>query len=808
MAAADDWVPVSPSSGKDDWTSVSGAAPTKEFQQPGTKQALSDEAIVAKERGAIPDELKTAYYSAGEMGGFSIPTLLSAKLEQKKGQTYTDALKEQRDFVEALQRQNPKSSMAGSAVGLVGGVLTPLGPLGTAGAKAAQLAGKVGAGSTGKAIASGATIGSGFGALTGAAEKGFTEDFTPAEIAKSTAFGAITGGALAPVAEKIVSKFVKNPEITLTDPSTGSIRLTDKALETARSAFGGRLSDDDLKVLQPHLMDAFSDKGITEAAAKEALLKAQGIEASKTMATGVKAPPAAREAAQEAELAATSKIMETAEGQRKSLPESAMADVYQGAERKLFGEAQKSLEDFKNIPEKFQYIPVQKQMPDGTIHTDYVNPFSLYLKPEVEKALTKAGQPTSFAADEFPKAAIAKKALETGIGADNLPFTNEGLTVRNIMQVRKRLNGIYKGAEGEDATAVKNIIAGYDNTVDRLLNNNLFNGNTAQFQLQRSVSNSLWSNYMKKVYPKEAAEGRLTDQILQKMADPNTGWVSKTLTPEMAQGATGAINAGLMDKNLGPAVYKRIQQTIGAGTPEMETFNAAIRNNIFNATDPKTGTVTTDNLLKSIQAHLEQGTLPITLQAFGAKAGDAAATKAAQEQVSNLRQLAEAIRVVNSSAKTQLEAQSRTWELIKRYTPALVGAAVGQPHGLLPAVAGALAGQVGSHVASGASGAAQIMAERAGAPKVIPKIAGEGADVRGIPYRVYPGVRNVLPPPDQEPNYGLPQARATGGRVTTSGQLIAAMERAGKKDVQNTKPLLQSTDTAVAKALEIANQHI
>jgi hypothetical protein len=37
---------------------------------------------------------------------------------------------------------------------------------------------------------------------------------------------------------------------------------------------------------------------------------------------------------------------------------------------------------------------------------------------------------------------------------------------------------------------------------------------------------------------------------------------------------------------------------------------------------------------------------------------------------------------------------------------------------------------------------------------------------------------------------------------------MAAMERAGKKDVQSTKPLLQSTDTAVAKALEIANQHI
>jgi hypothetical protein len=222
------------------WATKSDSLPdapwaTKEFQQPGEKQALSDEAIVAKSRGAIPDELKTALYSAGEMGAFSIPTYIAAGLERKKDQTFTDAMKEQRAYVEALQRQNPKSSMAGSTVGLVGGVLTPLGPLGTLAGKSAKLAGKAGFGPTGKAIASGATVGAPFGALTGVFEKGFTEDFTPAEIAKSTAFGAITGGALAPVAEKIVSKFVKNPEITLTDPSTGSIRLTDKALETARS---------------------------------------------------------------------------------------------------------------------------------------------------------------------------------------------------------------------------------------------------------------------------------------------------------------------------------------------------------------------------------------------------------------------------------------------------------------------------------------------------------------------------------------------------------------------------------------------
>ena len=109
MGWQDDAV-VSAEPSKPAWASDAVVA-DKEFRQPGTKQALSDEAIVAKERGAIPDELKTAYYSAGEMGGFSVPTYISAALEKKKGQTFTDALKEQRDFVDALQRETPQSSM-------------------------------------------------------------------------------------------------------------------------------------------------------------------------------------------------------------------------------------------------------------------------------------------------------------------------------------------------------------------------------------------------------------------------------------------------------------------------------------------------------------------------------------------------------------------------------------------------------------------------------------------------------------------------------------------------------------------------
>ena len=55
------------------------------------------------------------------------------------------------------------------------------------------------------------------------------------------------------------------------------------------------------------------------------------------------------------------------------------------------------------------------------------------------------------------------------------------------------------------------------------------------------------------------------------------------------------------------------------------------------------------------------------------------------------------------------------------------------------------------------------------------------------------------------------QGRATGGYVThgmTADMLIAAAERAKKQNQQTTKKILEAPDEHVAKALEVANQHI
>jgi hypothetical protein len=111
------------------WTKYQAPAqPEQKKAEPinaGEKQFAGDEARVAKERGMVPDEIKTALYSAGESGAFSLPTYAAAKISQKPGQSFDEALNEQRAYIEALQRQNPKSSMVGTGAGVVAGLAVP-----------------------------------------------------------------------------------------------------------------------------------------------------------------------------------------------------------------------------------------------------------------------------------------------------------------------------------------------------------------------------------------------------------------------------------------------------------------------------------------------------------------------------------------------------------------------------------------------------------------------------------------------------------------------------------------------------------
>lgn len=716
------------------------------FHQPGAKQALSDEAIVAKERGAIPDELKTALYSAGEMGAFSAPTWAAAKISQKPGQSWEDALNEQRAYVQALQRQNPKSSMAGSAAGLAGGMFVPLGPLGPASKLAARGAEAIGAGATGKAIASGATIGAGLGAGSSVGEKAWSDKFTPGEVAKDIGIGAVGGGILAPIAERIIGRAVSPAD-----------------------------------------------------AVKSEILTSQGVTPSKEMITGVRAEEGMpRTTADKMAEEARDILTKKAEGMKTpDVSLNAGAEGLQAATRKAFEKAQEPYEAFKNI--------------QGVIDFGGQTPHE-YVLPIVQKSLIDAKVNPNFQSlpQNYPRANEALTMLNTQLEIAGQKAT--GQTLEEAMQVKRELGELYEGAKGQDRKALQAVIDGYKNSVNQAVIDGLFTGDKLPAAVELFRSDSAWSKYAKDFGPGKGAESSLWNRIKKSMSD-DRGFVTADLTPEKAQAAQALINANIINPRLGPALYAKLERTIGSGTPEMESFNALIRNNMFTA---KNNDIT--KLPDQIQKYTSPTALPVTLKAFGAGEGklntlvahasDSAETAAAKQQVLDTQKLGQAIEIISKKPVSPDEKKSMIATVVKEFALPLAGLASGLPHGteaVLYSLMGVGANKVGSSVGSIMGSRAQ----RAGAPRTVqPETAGSPIPVgRG---EMTPVIQNIpgMVPVQEEPNYGLPKTRATGGRVTTSADLIAAMERAGKKDVQNTKPLLNSSDTAVAKALEIANQHI
>jgi hypothetical protein len=308
-----------PAPKEDSWASFADAPPASKAPAltSGEKQAKQDSARIAKEAGITPDAVKAGLYSAANVAGMNVPShAVAAYTSLSKDKPYWEAYKEQKEYEEALARQHPTASMVGTGVGLVGGLAVPLGPA----AKIAQYGAKAAApvvGRLGGEAAGSALLG---GTLSGASS--FIEKQDLQKAAQDAAIGAGAGAVLGPAANAIASRLAgKAPVI---DKATGN--LSQEAVEVGERVLGRKMTPEDVAALQPHLESVMGKKGISEPAFKEALLKEQGVEPSRSLVTGRKAPEAAEDIAKEARVAAGEQVAKKAEalgGPRP--PENAVA---------------------------------------------------------------------------------------------------------------------------------------------------------------------------------------------------------------------------------------------------------------------------------------------------------------------------------------------------------------------------------------------------------------------------------------------------------------------------------------------------
>lgn len=752
----------------------------------GQKAYAEDEALLAKNRGMVPDAAKAGAWSAGNAALLYAPRAATALYTSyAEDKPYEQALKEQTEYEEALSRQHPTASMVGTGVGLVGGLAVPLGPVATLG-KAAGAATAARLGATAGKVAEGATVGS---TLSGASGLLATAD--PATALKDAAIGAGVGGAAAPVLGALGNYFTKLPAVR--DASGNLTADAERAIDTA---FKGKMTADDIASFKTELVAAFEKKGISPEVAREALLSKEGITPTASLTTGTAAPKAAADIGELASREGAETIAKKAETLAGTAPAPGeVAQLVHGAETKAHEAGSRAYEKLDQYPEIFK--PEAKDLFPAAIRRELFGTGQGSF-PTTREDLAAAG---------LNKAAEAYKLVGEGIGAGNFLIKDPALgeakfNFANINATRKALNQLERDAGGQDRAAVLRVKSGFDSALNDAVAKNLFTG-SSQALVDLRNADSLWRQYKSTFYDRTGPSAGTFKKSLNAMLDSQINKMPTNLSGTAAETAQGILTTGLLNKGYGSELYDRMARALQNDPKALATVKNEMRNNILqNPSDLKAFSAKIDGFLTD----------------HGGPNGLARKIFDKPGELAELRRMSEAAKVVNARPISKPEKDAFLAKAVGKIVSLGVGAATYPFHGGL----GAIAGYAGSEMAGAAKGAVQgalaRRAEAAGAPKTFRKAPEsmrgfDQAPDTGSLVRNIPAMGGVGVPGYQEPTMlppltinRSPIARASGGRV--AAKLVSEVERAKKAVNNRTKVLLNADDSHVARALEIANQNL
>lgn len=734
----------------------------------GQAEAERDRALVAKEAGITPDAVKAGLYSAANVAGMNVPSHAVAaytSLAEKK--PYWETYKQQKEYEEALARQNPTASMIGTGAGFVGGLAVPLGPaakIAQYGAKAAApVVGRLGGEAVGSALLG--------GTLSGASSLIEKQDLQKA--AQDAAIGAGAGAVLGPAANAIASRLAgKAPVI---DKATGN--LSQEAVEVGERVLGRKMTPEDVAALQPHLESIMGKKGISEPAFKEALLKEQGIEPSRSLVTGRKAPEAAEDIAREARVAAGEQVSKKAEalgGPRP--PENAVAQELHSdlTTRQAATKAQYDL-TFKH-PGYF----------DADIQDNVMR--------NIGRSLAASKVPSNIdklnlVPNQYGKTAEAFQLVEKTLASGEMPFGSK-LDMQNLESIHKELNRLWSKASPQDRIGIDAVKQGYMNTLEKAVTDGLFYGNGAQVIADMKKARSLHADLMKTYMTGKAPEDKMLKTAIDKFVD-SSGKINPNLDAAAAQTAQAVINAKLLNNAAGTSFYNKLSKTLGPNSSGMDAVNKYIRTYAFDTG----GDIA--KLPSQIEKFLQPSNMPLASKVFS------------KAELAQMRRLSDAAKIINTKQLPNDQKPGLLMSAIQKIAPGLVSAISAAFHGPVGAFMGTVAGETAIRGAQGVGRSRAVRAEEFGAPVVYPeeKVIAPVRNISGMyPAETETGYENPRPLTINGP--GNRTGRKSGGRVMTSDKLVAAVERAKKNINNSTQNLLRTPDTHVAQALEIANRNL
>jgi len=710
----------------------------------------------------IPRHIETAALTAINQG--------KTPLTAAGREAYVKNLETLRAIDEARAGQSPYASTAGTGAGIVGSLAVPA--LGWAG-RASQ-AGKLGAAATG----------AGLGAASG-----YLEELNPEEALTGAGVGAGVGlvTRAIPGVTSGLGRLASNIRGNAATDMAGN--LTPAAMSAIQKA-APDMSVEAIQAMAPQFAATMRTKGINDAAVREAILQAQGAPLSRQLATGMRAPEAASQVAEDATEAARKAALERARALTGEAPSpEAVAQMLQESQTATHTAAS----------QQYGRAFAQPGVFSAKVGTD--------LLPGIEQHLNSVRTPTGQSLPSVPEIRInpdfvqsnnALKFLEQRFAPGTIPGE---LDMPAMERARQALGGMRSSAQGSDKIMMQNIINGFDNHLVNSLDASLFSGNGQQAIADIKKARKMWADLQNTYYSTSDRASQVVNNALKNF-QVNQKWVNGVRVPDLdpatAQAAQGVLNGNLINKPFGTALYNKLQGIIGQTPEGAAALNAHIRNEaLFRGAGNDLGKIS-----KNIDSFLDPR-----------GANHLLAPKVfSPDQINQLQQLSQAIKIIQSNPQTARDPNivSRTYSFLKSLA--------------IPGFTGLFHGPVGSVVAYAAQQpylAAKEVArnvgartsERAGAPgtpSYIP-VQAIAPFVGSLPGSYMAATGEGEPSSPTEPR---PQ-RASGGKVSENdiheqlvGRLMSLAEKAKKTTQKSTEPLLNAPDEAIVHALKVADNVI
>ena len=176
------------------------------------------------------------------------------------------------------------------------------------------------------------------------------------------------------------------------------------------------------------------------------------------------------------------------------------------------------------------------------------------------------------------------------------------------------------------------------------------------------------------------------------------------------------------------------------------------------------------------------------------------------EERAQMLRIARTAEIINKSQAPNDQKNGMLMNAFQRFAPGLISAASAVFHGPAGAFIGTVAGEGATKGAQAFGRSRAVKAEEFGAP-VVRQERNVLAPVRN-PSAMYPAEQDATyenPRPLTIQGPGNRMGRKSGGRV--SDRLVTMVDRAKKNINNSTESLLQTPDSHVAHALEIANRN-